>query len=506
MRSAIILVTCLGFIGAAAQDRELAFKKYFDTLATHQLYDGNIALAENGHKVYSFSGGYANYATAQRNTGQSRFNLASISKIFTSTAILQLRDKGKLKLDDEVKNYLPGFPFSGVTLYHLLTHTSGLPNLELYEEVVKQYPDSVITNDAILPLLNQWKKGLYFKPGDEFRYCNTNYNLLAMIVEKVSGIDFPRYMEKNIFRPAGMHNSYIAAVGGPADSLRVVQQVRPTFYDTTYLQADKLKRYRYTECNNSGSLGSSNLITTVDDMLKFDNAFFSGKLLALSSVEEAIRPVKLNNGKEYQEHMDTMRGDGAGQYGLGWEIFDMPGYGKGVGHGGYKFGLATFYYHNLRSKQVIVAYTNGTSTFGDNVTSCLYMLNGQAAIPVSIKQSAVRAYAKALMTEGADHAACMLHIYMGDTTHYYFSSRELNFLGYDFLYQSNAPEHKQWSLETFKLNTFIEPANFNTYDSYGEALLEAGRKADAIRMYRKSLDLNPTSEDGIKAMKKMGIM
>lgn len=242
MRTVIILITCLGFIGATAQNRDLALKKYFDTLAAHRLYDGNIALAENGHKVYSFCGGYANYFTAQRNTEQSRFNLASISKIFTSTAILQLRDKGKLKLDDEVQKYLPGFPFPGVTLRHLLTHTSGLPNLELYEEVVKQYPDTVITNEAVLPLLARWKKGLYFKPGDEFRYCNTNFNLLALMVEKVSGVDFPRYMEKNIFKPAGMRNSYIATVKGPSDSLKVKQQVKPTFYDTVYLQVDKVKR------------------------------------------------------------------------------------------------------------------------------------------------------------------------------------------------------------------------------------------------------------------------
>lgn len=81
----------------------------------------------------------------------------------------------------------------------------------------------------------------------------------------------------------------------------------------------------------------------------------------------------------------------------------------------------------------------------------------------------------------------------------------MNFLGYDFLYQSSARGHQQWSLETFKLNTFLDPHNFNTYDSYGEALLECGYREDAVRMYKKSLELNPTSEDGIKAMKKLGL-
>ncbi|WP_326994133.1 serine hydrolase domain-containing protein [Chitinophaga sp. 212800010-3] len=350
MRSIIIGTICLISVGAPAQYRNIALKNYFDSIAVHQLYDGNITLAENEHKVYTFSGGYANYAGQQKNTGQSRFNLASISKIFTSTAILQLKDKGKLKLEDEVSRYLPGFPFPGVTLRHLLTHTSGLPNLELFEELVKQHPDTIITNVTVLPLLKQWTKGLYFKPGDEFRYCNTNFNLLALIVEKVSGLDFPAYMEKYIFKPAGMKNTYIGDINHAYDTLVVKHQVKATFYDTAWAQADKVARYRYSEYNNSGSVGSSNVITTTDDMLKFDDAFFSGKLLSPSTVEEAITPVKLNNGKEYEEHMDTMLGDGVGQYALGWEIFRMPGYGKGVGHGGFKFGLATFYYHNLSSK------------------------------------------------------------------------------------------------------------------------------------------------------------
>lgn len=505
MRSIIIWAICLISVSVCAQKRDAMFASYFDTISAHHLYDGNIALAESGHKIYSFSGGYADYVTQQKNTAASRFNLASISKIFTSTAILQLKDKRKLKLEDKVVKYLLSFPFPGISLRHLLTHTSGLPNLELYEDVVRQYPDSVITNTAVLPLLRQWKKGLYFTPGDQYRYCNTNYTLLALIVEKITGMTFPDYLQKYIFIPAGMKDTYVA-VGNTSDESQVKQQIKPTFYDTTYLRADQLKRYRYSEYNNSASTGPSNVITTTDDMLKFDAAYFSGRILSLATVEEAITPVKLNSGKEYTEHMDTMLGEGFGQYGLGWEIFQQPIYGKGVGHGGFKFGLATFYYRNLARKQTIIAYTNGRSSFGDNVTSCLYIMNDHPVIPLYLKTSAVRAYAKALMQQGADHAACMLHLYKTDTTHYYFDAKEMNFLGYDFLYQSAAKEHKLWSLETFKLNTFMNPADFNTYDSYGEALLEAGYRQDAIRMYRKSLELNPTSQDGIKAMKKLGLM
>lgn len=331
MRPFIIGTICLISTGIKAQHRDTALQTYFTTLSTHHLYDGNIALAEKGRKVCSFSGGYANYATQQPNTEQSRFNLASISKIFTSTAILQLKDQRKLRLEDEVIRYLPAFPFKGITIRHLLTHTSGLPNLELYEEVVKQYPDSVITNASVLPLLKQLSKGLYFIPGDQFRYCNTNYTLLVLIAERITGIPFPAYLEKNIFKPAGMKNTYVAIYGSKEDPLSVKQQVKPTYYDSVYISVDQVKRYRYSEYNNQASIGPSNVITTVNDMISFDNAFFSGKLLSLSTVEEAITPLKLNNGKEYTEHMDTMLGEGTGQYGLGWEIFNQQAYGKGIG-------------------------------------------------------------------------------------------------------------------------------------------------------------------------------
>jgi CubicO group peptidase (beta-lactamase class C family) len=90
----------------------------------------------------------------------------------------------------------------------LLTHTSGLPDLELFEDLVKQFPDTIITNRDVLPELIKWKRGLYFKPGDEFRYCNTEYNVLALLVEKASGMAFTAYLKKYIFG-TGRYGRYL---------------------------------------------------------------------------------------------------------------------------------------------------------------------------------------------------------------------------------------------------------------------------------------------------------
>lgn len=492
----------------SGQEKRQLIRSYFDSIKIHDLYNGNVLLAENNHPLIIYSGGDADQRLNKRNHALSRFNLASISKIFTSTAILQLREKGKLKLEDDYNRYFPEFPFKGITIQHLLTHTSGLPNLELTEAVIKKNPDTVITNAILMTMLQEWPKPLYFKPGNEFRYCNTNYMLLALLVEKLSGLPFAKYLDKYIFKPAGMSNSYLAVYGTRSwsDTARVIHQVLPAFFDSVYIPSNEVKRYRFSEYNNEAAYGSGNVISTVEDMLKFDAAFFAGKLLKQTSIDLALTPLRLNNGQVYEDHMDTMWGEGKGYYGLGWEIFEQPGYGKAVGHGGFKFGIATFYYRSLERKQTIIAYTNGVSNFGAVVTSAFYLLNNKPAIPVYTKKSVVRTYAKALIAGGPDHAVSMFHLYRSDTAHYYFSVEEMNFLGYDFLYQATFNGHQQMSLETFKLNTFLDPADYNVYDSYGEALMESGNRQDAIIMYRWSLKLNPGNEGGIKALKKLNAL
>jgi tetratricopeptide (TPR) repeat protein len=290
------------------------------------------------------------------------------------------------------------------------------------------------------------------------------------------------------------------------DTAKVIHQVLPAFFDSVYVPSDEVKRYRFSEYNNQAAYGSGNVISTVEDMLKFDSTFFAGKLLKQSSMDEALTPLRLNNGKVYEDHMDTMWGEGRGSYGLGWEIFQQPGYGKAVGHGGFKFGIATFYYRSLERKQTIITYVNGESDFGSVVMSCFNLLNGKPTMPLSIKKSVVRAYARALISGGADHAASLFHLYRADTVHYYFSDKEMNFLGYDFLYQAAFKDHQRLSLETFKLNMFMNPSDYNVYDSYGEALMEAGDRQDAILMYKRSLELNPGNEGGIKALKKLNAL
>ncbi|PWV46191.1 serine hydrolase domain-containing protein [Chitinophaga sp. S165] len=488
-----------------AQNRLGKLNIYFNNIAREKNMNGNILLAENGRAIYRRSFGYSDFTSATENDVNVHYNLASISKVFTATAILQLNEKGKVHLEDTLRHYFPDFPYPGITIRHLLTHTSGLPDLELYEPLVKKFPDTIITNDIIIPVLRRENRPLYFHPGDKFSYCNTNYSLLAMLVEKLSGLSFRDYLHTYIFEPAGMLETYYAKTSYQDTYQGVVTpHVKALYYDTAYTSAFKVKRYRYTSYNNSAATGASNIVTTISDLQLFDQAFFDGKLLNAAAIEEALTPVRLNSGETYWEHMDTMLGEGKGSYGLGWEIFDQPGFGKSVGHGGFNFGLATFYFRNISRKQTIIAFDNVAGpSFGNIVTSAFYMMNDQPPMLLKKKTSLVRLFAATMIQRGIDNAISGLTAFKSDTNNYYFSEREMNQLGYEFLYFSPVPEHLQLAIETFKINMLLFPGSYNAYDSYAEALSKAGKRQEAILMYQKSIELNPDNQGGIKALKQL---
>jgi CubicO group peptidase (beta-lactamase class C family) len=415
-------------------------------------------------------------------------------------------EKGRLHLDDPFKKYFPSFPYPDVRISHLLSHTSGLPDLELYEEIVRKNPDTVITNRDIIPALILWKKPLNFKPGDQWQYCNTGYELLALLVEKLSGLSFSAYLDKYIFKPCGMYNSYVkgTCLLSPENPLPVTMHVLPAWYTNEYVSVEQVPRYRYTAWNLGATYGASNMITTTEDLLKFDRAFFNCKLIKRTSVDLALSPVQLNNGKIFEEdHMDTFLDGGKGSYGLGWRIFWLKGCGKAVGHGGFKFGLATFYLRTLGTNETVIAYDNTAgSEFGRVVTSSFKLMNGQMALKSERKISLARLYGVTLKKQGADYAAIQLNLLKFDTAHYYLSEQELNWLGYDCLY-GNFINHDLMALEVFKINTLLFPYSFNVYDSYAEALWRTGKNELAIAMYKKSLELNPQNEGGQQALKQL---
>lgn len=478
----------------------------FTTISQNGDFNGGILVAEKGKIAYQNGFGYADFANKTPNTIHSRFNLASVSKTFTSVAVLQLKEKKKLKLEDTFIKYFPEFPFPNITIRHLLSHTSGLPDLELYEAAVRIKPDSIIRNQAVITILKSWDRGLYFQPGDKWQYCNTNYVLLGLLVEKISKMPFEAYLKKNIFEPANMPNTYLQIDKTESQKNQVVSHRMVNWYDDAFKNVDSIKfgSIRYCTYNCGGTYGDSNIMTTMADMLNYDQALYNGKLLAQSSLDEAFTPTRLNNGQIYYDPFGgEMSQLGKSSYGLGWEIYEDAELGRAVSHSGRLFGLVTYFYRNLSKNQTVIIYQNiereGLAFFYKTKAS-IEILNGKMPQPIQYKKSLARKYGATLMQSGIDKAVSTFNELKTDTTHYYVSENEMNWLGYDLLFSA---KQKQYSLETFKINTLLFPNSFNVYDSYAEALNANGKRDEAIAMYQKSIAMNPKNEGGKKMLKQI---
>ena len=504
------LITGLAyFTNNAAPAQTVTLQKLdelFNSSQTSARFNGNVLAAENGKIIYQKSFGYADFLTKTPNTNNSTFQTASISKVFTSTAILQLRDKGKLKLTDAVVKFLPDFPYSNITIQNLLSHTSGLPNLELYEAMVKANPELVVGNKDIIPVLKTWNKPLKFEPGEKWDYCNTNYALLVLMVEKLGNLSFPEYLKKYIFEPARMNNTYLrVSAAQNIDNRPVKNHILPVMYQTAPqdIETVKLKdgvrmwRIRYENYNLGATLGDQNVISTTEDLLKFDQALYSEKLLKSSTLAEATAPTKLKSGETFFDDFGILFGKKC-SYGLGWIVCDDPKAGKIVGHDGFNRGIASIFYRNITKKQTVIMFDN-TEGRGFNVkaASVVNILNGENPLPMNLKNSIAREFGATLFSSGIESAILRFNELRKDAANYYLDEKEMNLLGYEFLFNDHKPE----SLEVFKLNVLLFPDSFNVYDSYGEALAASGRKAEAILMYKKAILLNPSSEASRKALK-----
>lgn len=478
----------------------------FTTITKNEDFNGGVLVADKGKIVYQNGLGYADFANKRLNSPDSRFNLASISKTFTSVAILQLKEKRKIKLEDTYVKYFPDFPFPTITIRHLLSHTSGLPDLELYESVVNARADSIIRNQAIIPILKNWNQKPYFEPGDKWEYCNTNYALLGLLVEKISKMPFGTYLKKNIFEPANMQHTYLLMDRIENDMNKVVNHRLVTWYDDSFKSVDSIRfgSIKYCNYNCGGTYGDNNIMTTTADMLNYDQALYSGRLLSQGSLDEAFTPTRLNDGTIYYDPFNSeMSLLGKSSYGLGWEIYEDAQLGKAVSHGGHLFGLATNFYRNLSKNQTIIIYQNverENLAFYGKIRASLEILNGKTPQKIFYRKSLARKFGSTLIQQGIDRAVTIFNEMKTDSIHYYVSENEMNWLGYDLLFKAN---QKQYSLETFKINTLLFPDSFNVYDSYAEALNANGKREEAIMMYQKSIAMNPGNKGGKEMLKRI---
>jgi CubicO group peptidase (beta-lactamase class C family) len=456
---------------------------------------GNVLVADKGKVIYQKSTGTANSVTHTSITPASAFHLASLSKTFTSVAILQLNEKGTLKLNDPVKKYIPELNNGAITITQLLSHTSGLADFQILEIPYSRDTSKIFTINDIPAAINNDKNAFRSAPGEKWSYSNTGYNLLALIVERISKTTFPEYLAKNIFKPAGMLHTYInTPIIKVNDPDRVVGYDYLNFAPWVLQRADSLEQNHIELLHLNGLLGQGNIVSTLGDLLKFDRALYSGKILHQSSLDRAFTPTRLNNGQLAVNGWKNT----TSYYGLGWQILKDTTYGKVVFHNGGMAGAVTMFIRNVTKDQTVIVLNNVTHRSTQNsAMSLFYLLNGGVA--QTEKKSVAYEFARTLIKQDVNAAWAKLNSIKADTVRFYIDEREINMAGLGMFFNNYKPK----GMEVLRLNTILFANNANVYDSFAMALAESGDRRNAILMYRKALELNPKLSSAINALKKL---
>jgi CubicO group peptidase (beta-lactamase class C family) len=300
-------------------------------------FNGNVLVAKKGKIVYEKAIGWADYLHRDSLKIGSQFELASVTKTMTSTAILQLMERGKLKLDDDVKKFFPDFPYDGVTIRLLLTHRSGMMNYVYFIDDIyrKQHLNQRkgLTNAEAMKMIADNKPTRFNEPNKRFLYNNSNFMVLGSIIEKVSGMSYAQYMQENVFKPASMAHTHVYS---------------KAVYDKIPVDVVGHDRgqWRYSVVQNflDGPVGDKGIYSTVGDLFLFDRALRAGLLLKPATLDSAYVP------RNPMVH-------GHFSYGYGWRTFTAPGQ-EVIYHTGWWHGFRHIYLRDMKNDITVVLLTN----------------------------------------------------------------------------------------------------------------------------------------------------
>lgn len=348
-KKTILCFLLLFSLSASAQNKAARLDSLFSKLNQEKKFFGNVLIAEKGKVLYQKSFGMADMAAGRRLNAESVFELASVSKQFTAMAIMLLKKQGKLNYDDSLRKFFPELPYANITVRNLLQHTSGLPD---YMDLLMTKGDTnrIQTNNDIIRLMSLHKPAALFRSGEKWEYSNTGYALLSGIIEKASAMQYGQYLAKYIFKPLGMKRTEVYRRRFEKRTIEnyAYGYVMNTASKTFTLPDDDtaLKKFIYTL---DGITGDGTVNSTTGDLLKWDRALNTEKLVNRQMLHEAFTPAALNNGAAYP-------------YGFGWGIDSINTIGRIVNHSGGWPGYATFIERHLDAGTTIIILRNYEET------------------------------------------------------------------------------------------------------------------------------------------------
>jgi len=469
----IALVLLVSHQVALAQDHAAKIQELLALAHKYRQFNGSALVAENGKVTYKGAFGMANMEWNIPNTPDTKFRLGSITKQFTATAILQLVEQGKIKLDAKLSDYLPEYRKDvgdKVTIHHLLTHTSGIPSYTGQPGFFENVSRNPYKADDFV---KKYASGnLEFEPGSKYSYNNSGYFLLGAIIERVTGKPYELVLKENIFDPLGMKNTGY-------DHHATIIPKRATGYSKT---PDGYTNAPYLDMSIPYAAGS--LYSTVEDLYLWDQALYTDKVLSAQSKALMYKPFLEN-------------------YAYGWVVMnasfkqnDQPV--QVIRHGGGINGFSTTIVRFPKEKNLIVMLDNtgeNVDRLSDSIAKILY--NQPYDQP---KMSIVSVLDKTIAEKGIEAGIAQYRdLKAKQAATYDFSEGELNGLGYQLLRGGKARE----AIEIFKLNVEAYPQGFNTYDSLAEAYMSINERELAIQNYKKSLELNANNTNAVEVLKRL---
>jgi CubicO group peptidase (beta-lactamase class C family) len=313
-----------------------AFRKYyrelsafFDTTLLDTRFNGGILVAKDGAVIYEKYQGYADLREKDTLSDTTSFHIASTGKTFTAMAILRLVQENRLSLNDTIDKYFPGIPYPGITVKMLLNHRSGLPNYVYFVYNSGWDEKKFATNEDMLQVMYSHKPARSFAPGKRFSYSNTNYVLLAMIIEKVTGQTYPEFMREKFFGPLQMKNTYVFTLKDTLSALSSFTHAG-VYWDYDFLDA---------------TYGDKNIYSTPRDLLKWDQALYTDQLISSALLDSAFTP--------YSHERPSVH-----NYGLGWRLQLLPNGKKVVYHFGKWHGFNAAFARLMDEKVTIIILGN----------------------------------------------------------------------------------------------------------------------------------------------------
>ena len=476
--SAVVLFALQFAVGQTTTRQVVArIDSYMNAAVKFEKFSGSILIARNGVPIVTRSYGMANQELKVPNTPRTLFQLGSVSKQFTAMAIMQLKERGKLNVNDPICRFLDDCPpaWKPITIHQLLTHTSGIVGFSTLPDWDDRISVTQYTREGFVKEFRD--QPLLFAPGEKYTYSNSGYYLLGLIIERISGKSYGDFLRENIFVPLGMkstrYNEHPSLVPNSA-----------TGY---YWELDSFISAPIE--NLSLSFASSGVYSTVGDLLLWDKALYSEALVSQASLKEIFTP--FTKGAPEGDQFS---------YGYGWNIgkkFDRTVTSHSGRHNGFKAYILRFPEDHVT---VLVQGNSDRSNAGRTGTNLAAIVFG-APYTTPVEQASDMLLA-AISQKGIDAAVRQYHaLKRTQPKTYNFSEpeRTLNVIGYGLLRQRRLKE----AIGVFKLNVELFPKSGNVYDSLAEGYMTNGEKEPAIKNYERSLELDPKNINAIDMLKKL---